>query len=68
MFYDIGTLLRVQDPYHEHDVICVVVGIGTAMLHNNKDNILYHGYSLTHNYDYYFFDIDVIEELVADQD
>ena len=59
-YYNIGTLVLVRDPFHEHDVICVVVGIGSAMLHGDRDNILYHGYSLSHNHDYFFFDLDVI--------
>ena len=59
-YYAIGTLLLVRDPHYDHNIICVVTGIGTAMLYENKDNILYHGFSFNHNHQYYFFDVDVV--------
>ena len=59
-YYDIGTLVLVRDPCYEYDVICVVIGVGSAMLFGHRDNILYHGFSLSHNHEYFFFDIDII--------
>jgi|9_EtaG_2_1085328.scaffolds.fasta_scaffold02820_10 hypothetical protein len=59
-YYDIGSLVVVRDPCYDHDVICVVVGIGSAILYDERDNFLYHGYSLTHNNHYYFFDVDIV--------
>ena len=61
MYYDIGTLVLVRDPCYDNDIICVVVGIGTAMLHETEDSILYHGFSLSHNHQYYFFDVDIVK-------
>ena len=66
MYYDIGTLVLVRDPCYDHDIVCVILGIGTAMLHENKDNILYYGFSLNHNHQYYFFDVDVVKCLSVD--
>ncbi len=59
-YYDIGSLVLVRDPYYDHEVICVIVGIGSAMLFDGQDNILYHGFSFTHNHQYYFFDVDIV--------
>ena len=61
MYYDIGTLVLVRDPCYDYDVICVIVGIGTAMLHETRDSILYHGFCLNHNHQYYFFDVDIVK-------
>lgn len=61
--YDIGTLVLVCDPCYKHDVICVIVGIGSAMLYEESENILYHGFSLSHNHEYFFFDVDIVRPL-----
>lgn len=58
--YEIGTLLVICDPYDHTDVICVVIGIATVNVFEDRDDILYHGYSLFHNAPYYFFDSDII--------
>jgi len=60
MYYDIGTLVLVRDPCYDHDIVCVIMGIGTATLHEAEDNILYYGFSLNHSHQYYFFDIDIV--------
>ena len=67
MHYNIGTLVLVRDPCYDHDIICVVIGIGTATLFENKDNVLYHGFSLSHNHPYYFFDVDIVKCLSVDE-
>jgi len=60
IYYKIGSLLIVCDPYTHEDVICVVLGIGTVNVFEDRDDVLYHGHSLTHNNPYYFFGSDII--------
>ena len=59
-FYNIGMLLVVRDPYTYEDVLCVVLGIGTVNVFEDSDDVLYHGFSLSHNNPYFFFGSDVI--------
>ena len=66
MCYDIGTLVLVRDPHYDYDIVCVILGIGTAMLYEDEDNILYYGFSLNHNHQYYFFDVDIVKCLSVD--
>jgi hypothetical protein len=58
--YEIGALLVIRDPYDYMEVVCVVMGIATVNVYGNEDAVLYHGYSLTHNSQYYFFGSDII--------
>ena len=58
--YKTGTLLLVCDPYTHADVICVVMGVCSVNVFEERDDILYHGYSLNDNGSYYFFDTDIV--------
>lgn len=60
ILYDIGVLVVVRDPYTHEDVICVIVGLATVNIHEDRDGILYRGFSFKHGKPYYFFDSDII--------
>ena len=60
ILYKTGTLLVVHDPYTRVDIICVVMGICSVNVFAEQDDILYHGYSLSDNDSYYFFETDIV--------
>jgi len=59
-YYDVGALVLVYDPYCDREIICVIVGVATAMIYEDEDNFLYNSYCLTYNKPYFFFDVDIV--------
>ena len=60
VMYNPGELVVVMDLYDHTEVICIVLGVASVDVFEDKDDLLYVGHCLSQNKSYYFFDSDIV--------